>query len=324
MPRLIGPLLLALLTPPLLATQSIDAGIAALKAQRWSDAEATFRRVVAANAGDHAAHYWMAKALLAQDRAREAEGHLEKAIALQPSNAEYHHWLGFTVGLQALRASALKQPFLARRVKQEFEAAVLLDPDMLEAREGLFQFYLRAPGILGGGADKARVQQREVARRNAYRGYLLLATLEENEKNDAGAECALRAAMAQFPDSAGAVSAFSTWLVGGGRTPEAWEAIDAYAKRRPEEPLTLFMVGRVAASSGQQLDRGALALQRYLALPAPVPGGPLPAHSTAQFRLGQVYQQQGRTALARAAYQEALRLNPNNRGAKDALKKLGN
>ena len=248
-------LVLALLTPVLLAAQSLDAGIAAYKAQRWSDAEAAFRRAVAANAKDHAAQYWLGKALMAQDRASESEGHFERAVALQPGSSEYHLWLGNAVGRQAQTASKLKQPFLARRVKQEFETAVRLDGDNLDAREGLFQFYLQAPGFMGGGVDKARAEQREIARRNAYRGYVLLATLEGNQKNDAGVERAFRAGVTQFPDSAAVVSSFSAWLVGKGRAPEAWQVVEAFARRRAADPLTLYMVGRVAATSGQQLER---------------------------------------------------------------------
>ncbi len=323
MPMPVLTLFLAFLAPALLAAQSLDAGVTAYKAQRWGDAESVFRRAVAANGGDHAAHYWLGKALLAQDRAGESEGHFERAVALQPGSSEYHLWLGNAIGRQAQSASKLKQPFLARRVKQEFETAVRLDGNNVDAREGLFQFYLQAPGFMGGGVDKARAEQREIARRNAYRGHVLLATLEGNQKNDAGVERAFRAGMTQFPDSAAVVSSFSGWLVGKGRTPEAWQIIDGFVKRRPSDPLSLYMVGRASAVTGQQLERGEQAIKQYLALPAPPPGGALPLPTNAQWRLGQIYEHQGRKDLARSAYQQAVRLNPENRNAKDALRKLG-
>lgn len=307
-----------------LAAQSpLELGQTAFKAGRWSEAESAFRRSVAAGPKDATAQFWLGRTLLALDRAPEAEGHLEQAVALQPNSSDHHLWLGNAIGMQAQRASTLKQPFMARRIKAEYETAVRLDPDNLDAREGIFQFYLQAPGFMGGGLDKAQATQREVAKRNAYRGLFMQAAIAQKQKDDAAVERTYRTAFAQYPDSAGPLNNLASLLVSKERTPEAWQVIDAFAKRRPGDPLTLYVVGRAAAVTGQQLERGEQALKQYLALPAPAPGGPLPLPTSAHYRLGQIYEKQGKRDAARAAYQTALRLNADNRGAKDALKKLG-
>ena len=82
----------------------------------------------------------------------------EKAVALAPENSLYHLWLGRIYGEKADRAGFLSAAGLAKKVRTEFERAVELDPKNWEARTDLAEFYIEAPGIVGGGKDKARAQ----------------------------------------------------------------------------------------------------------------------------------------------------------------------
>src|SRR6266436_3522957 len=82
----------------------------------------------------------------------------EKATALAPNNGLYHLWLGRIYGEKADRAGFLKAAGLAGKVRAEFERAVELSPKSWEARTDLAEFYLEAPGIVGGGKDKAVAQ----------------------------------------------------------------------------------------------------------------------------------------------------------------------
>jgi tetratricopeptide (TPR) repeat protein len=63
-------------------------------------------------------------------------------------------------------------------------------------------------------------------------------------------------------------------------------------------------------------------LREYLSQPAADLTG-LPSASAAHWRMGNAYEQLGRTADARATYETALRLDPENKEAKKALKDLG-
>ena len=47
-------------------------------------------------------------------------------------------------------------PGHASKAHRYFEKAVELDPKNLEAMNDLFEYYLEAPGFLGGGFDKAQ------------------------------------------------------------------------------------------------------------------------------------------------------------------------
>ena len=85
-------------------------------------------------------------------RASEA---FEKAAALDPNNAKLIHWLGRTYGRRAETANPFAAPGLASKTRQMFEKAVELDPTDKDALGDLLDFYLDAPGFLGGGVQKA-------------------------------------------------------------------------------------------------------------------------------------------------------------------------
>jgi len=89
----------------------------------------------------------------------------EKAVQQDHDNSDYQLWLGRAYGYEALRSSIFRQPFLALKVKAHFERAVELNPDNLDAREGLKEYYEQAPRFLGGSTEKARVQGEELEKR---------------------------------------------------------------------------------------------------------------------------------------------------------------
>src|ERR1700724_1533055 len=86
---------------------------------------------------------------------KRASESYQQALAADPSNSEYEHWLGKAFGKRAETASPFTAPGLASKARQHFEKAVALNTSNKEAVEDLFEYYLEAPGFLGGGLDKA-------------------------------------------------------------------------------------------------------------------------------------------------------------------------
>src|SRR4029077_19962412 len=86
---------------------------------------------------------------------KKASESYQQALAADPSNSEYEHWLGKAFGKRAETASVFTAPGLASKTRQHFEKAVALNPKNQEAVSDLFEYYLEAPGFLGGGLDKA-------------------------------------------------------------------------------------------------------------------------------------------------------------------------
>ncbi len=91
---------------------------------------------------------------------KKATEALEKAVAAEPGNSEFNLWLGRAYGRRAETSSLFTAPGHASKARQYFEKAAQLNPRNLEAQSDLFEYYLEAPGFLGGGFEKAAATAR--------------------------------------------------------------------------------------------------------------------------------------------------------------------
>lgn len=310
-------LLLVLLAPAALAAQPPER---LFQERRFDEARVAYAARLAKDRNDANALYWMGRIASAQDKSAEAMEWFEKAIKLDDTNALYHVWYGNAIGDEAGRASKLRQPFLAKRVKAEFERAVQLDPSLVDAREGLVGFYSQAPGFMGGSMDKAREQAAEIGKLSPMRGQLNLARIAQRQKDAAAEERAYQAAITIAPDSAQPYYSLAAFFRRASRWDDAFVTYERLMKARPDDALPHLGWGAVSALSGKSLDRGERELKHFLTNAGP--GMAVQNVSGAHFRLGQIYEKTGRRELAKAAYVEAVRVNPQNAEAKRALEVL--
>src|SRR5262249_37412627 len=105
----------------------------------------------------------------------------EKSVALEPRNSIYHQWLGRAAGRKAEVSNPFTAFGLARKVKVEFERSVALDGSNLSARADLAEYYLEAPGFLGGDRNKARQQAEAVASSDPALAAYITARVEEKQ-----------------------------------------------------------------------------------------------------------------------------------------------
>jgi tetratricopeptide (TPR) repeat protein len=112
----------------------------------------------------------------------------EQAVHLDSQNSNDHLWLGRALGQRAARASFVTAFSLAKRTRSEFEEAVRLDPRNAEALYTLGEFYRQAPGIVGGGVDKAQQIDAQLAKVDSSRAHILTANIAEQQKDYAAAE----------------------------------------------------------------------------------------------------------------------------------------
>jgi tetratricopeptide (TPR) repeat protein len=274
------------------------------------------------NAQTAAEYYKTGRAAMDSAKADDAVKAFEQAVKLDDKNAVYHLWLGNALGTVAQKASVFRQPFLAKRIKSEFERTVQLDGTNIDGHDGLMQFYLQAPGIAGGSVGKAREQAEAIAAINPLRGHFARATIANHEKDAAGVECEYRAAASESPDSLNAVANLVNLLANSNRADEAFATIDKFLARKPGDLVALMVVGRTAAITGKQLDRGEQALRTVLAAPGVGTDPALPLPANAHFRLGDIAMKRGAKDQARKEYERALDLNPKLEAAKRALKAL--
>jgi tetratricopeptide (TPR) repeat protein len=273
--------------------------------------------------GPGARDYDAGRAYLRTGQADRAERSFERAVEKEPRNGLYHLWLGNAVGMQAANASVVRQPFMARRIKSEFERAVQLDPELLDARDGLITFYLMAPAVMGGDAAKAREQQREIARRDPVRGHIAAANIAWRARDTVATERSLRAASAAAPDSLAPASALAGRLLNWKRNAAAFSVWDTFLARHPQSITGRYQFARIAAVTGERLPDGERYLRAILAIEEWPENNWTPGKAAAYSRLGDILRHQRRRDESRAAYERALALDANLQVAKVGLKALG-
>jgi tetratricopeptide (TPR) repeat protein len=106
---------------------------------------------------------------------------LERATELNPKSSNGQLWLGRAWGRRA-ESNKLMGLSWARKAKDGFEKAVSLDPFNSEALDDLFEFYLEAPGIVGGGLEKAEGVARKILQRDKAWGEKLLSKVAAKRK----------------------------------------------------------------------------------------------------------------------------------------------
>lgn len=193
------------------------------------------------------------------DFAKAAEA-FSQAVARDPNRAEYRLWLGRATGRRAASALPLRAPGLAIETRKHFERAVELDPRNAEALSDLFDYYLNAPGFLGGGEAKAAALIPKVRAIDPAQAFYLESKLAEKRKDWDAAEAALgKAAAGNEP---GRLLDLARFYARRGRLPDA-EAL--FRKVDPNYPPLYYARAEALAASNPAQARALL--ERYLTLP---------------------------------------------------------
>jgi len=261
-----------------------------------------------------------AKALINAGQGKKAVEILEKAVAAKPNDARRYYWLGSAYGIAGREASMFKAISIAGKARDAFEKAVELDPNFIDARFLLLEFHLMAPGVMGGDEDKAREHAVEIKKRDAIAGHRAFALIAESKKDLKAARAEYAAAVRESPDSTKPRYWYGVFLMIHEKNYAAsGEQFDAALRIDPNYMPAHFQVGHLAALSGVNLARGEEGLKKYIATNVPVEN--LPIHR-AHYWLGLVYEKQGKKVEARSQFRESLRLRPDNKDAKEALKRV--
>ncbi len=165
---------------------------------------------------------------------------LEKALAAEPGVAMHALWLGRAYGRRAESASIFTAPGFATKARQYLERAVELDPRNLDALADLFDYYVEAPGFLGGGMEKAQRTAAQLSLVSPAEGYLAEAKLAEKRNQYSAAETHLRKAVEVAPQQIGKLIELARFLVRQGRVQEADQSL-ARAERIAPNSFTLML-----------------------------------------------------------------------------------
>ncbi|PYQ52279.1 MAG: hypothetical protein DMF59_05235, partial [Acidobacteria bacterium] len=244
----------------------------------------------------------------------------EKAVAQNPNSSDAHEHLAEAYGSLAQKANIFKQASLASKTHHEFARAAELDPNNLDARMGLIEFYMLAPGFMGGDEKKAVQEANEIKRRDSMRGHQAFAYIYGRQKKPDLARKEYLDAVREEPNSPKSHYLLGiSFLQADKNYKSAAEEFEMAVKLDPAFMPGWFQIGHMAALSGANLQRGEEALQKYLAY---TPKPDEPQHYRAYFWLGGIYEKQGKRAEARQSYAQSLRINPRQPDVAEALKKI--
>jgi tetratricopeptide (TPR) repeat protein len=195
---------------------------------------------------------------------KRATEFFEKAAALSPGNSDYQLWLGRSWGRRAETSGWLMAGVHASKARQCFEKAVALDPHNREAKNDLFDFYLNAPGFLGGGMEKAEAIAKSIANERPPESEFEEAQLADRRKDFAAAEAHLRRAMELAPGEAGRIVDLARYVAKRGRLAESDRLFEQARKLAPNKPTVAFAQARVDIENRHNLPQARDLLQAYV------------------------------------------------------------
>lgn len=286
-----------------------------LKQGRVDEATAMLQQILAAQPHDARAHLLLCRVYYAQDMAEKAVHECEQAVSGNPSDSDSEMWLGRSYGLKASQINMLSAFGVARKVHTAFERAVELNPANVQAMSDLGQFYVSAPGIVGGGVDKAQALVPRMMSRSAQKAHRLLGLIAKKQNDPATAETEFKNAIA------------------AGKTPEAWVDLGLFYQQQsdPDKAVaaleTSVQVNRTRNSAlvdaasiltdlHRRPDLAEKVLRDYLASPAKTDDAPA---FKVHLQLGDLLKKRGDTDGARREYAAALALASNFGPARKAV-----
>jgi tetratricopeptide (TPR) repeat protein len=313
-------MLFAVVVPAVCMSAEADATML-LQNGRADEALLALNSQIRKNPNDARAYHVMARTYFQLEHWEEAIRAAEKAVELAPQESEYHQWLGRAYGKKAEAAGPLAALSLVRKVKVEFEKAVMLDPagKNLSARVDLAEFYTEAPYVLGGDKTKARHLAAFITNLDSALGDCVLGRVEEKQNARSRAEQQYQAAI----QASGSLARYWVELAGfyrrAGRLTEMEAAINQSLATPRKEGISLFDAASVLMAAGRNFPGAIDMLRRYLTLEYPGEDGPA---FQAHYWLGLLLEKQGEEKAAASEYRAALALASQYRPAQEALARL--
>ena len=294
----------------------LENGIKLFEEQKYDEAKKIFEQIAGEDPKNPKPFAYVGQIYLIQGDYEQSIQWYKKALELDETNSHYHFQLGQAYGIKAERANIFKKAGAAKNVKKEFAKAVELDSLNIGARFGLMQYYLMAPGIMGGDKDEAKKQAGEIQKINQAEGHLAFGVIYEREKNFEGAEREYQQAISKEPNNLRFHYNLARLYGDSKKLDEAFKIYEEILKNNSEELTAYYQIGRLASNSGKNLQRGKECFEKFIEAKT---GQDESGISWAHYRLGLIYEHEGEKEEARKEYENALKITPDHKQAKKAL-----
>jgi tetratricopeptide (TPR) repeat protein len=318
---------LSLLTALALSAASARSGQDPLaEAQReyntghYTQAVDTLSAATAKAPDDAPLHFLLGKSFYQLREYIRAAASFERSIQLVPNNSEFHDWLGKAYGRRAEQTIFLSAMSWARKTHREFEVAVQLEPANFEAQRDLIRFEINAPGLVGGGEERALKHIDELEKIDALQGQLARGEFFSTKKRFAEADAVFAKILETNTDRIGVYFEVAEYYRDRQNAPKMGEAIAAAGRVDPEDRRLKYYRGMLFVLKEKNPAEAESLLKSYIAT---VPdNSDLPSHASALEWLGKLYESQGRFSEAAQEYRDSLALDPHNKNVEEAWKRV--
>src|SRR5882757_5530909 len=222
---------------------SLEVGRRAYEASEYPKAIQALQAAAAADPKNGDVQLLLAKSYLELQQHDPAIKSAEKAVAIDPQNSIYHEWLGRAYGEKADHASWFSAISLAKKTRKEFETAVQLDARNFSARQALIEFDCSAPGIVGGGEDKALPQIKQLAEIDAAEGHYAAGNCRRQKKDFAAADEEFTKALDSHPKSVELIYDIGDYAVKRGQPDRLLAIAETGERTAPADPRAKFYHG---------------------------------------------------------------------------------
>jgi len=263
----------------------------------------------------------LARSYLELNQYDAAVNSAEKAVAINPKNSDYHRWLGESYGAKADHASMLSAYSFARKTQKEFQAAVDLDAHNFDAQQDLIEYDCTAPGMVGGGEEKAQPLIEKLMAMDATEGHYATGICRAQKKNYDAADAEFTKALESKPKTAKRVYDIGDYFLQRKNAAKLLVVASAGEELAPHDPRGKFYRGVALILQNEKPAEAEKLLREYLEL-APM-NSEYPRPWVAHYWLGRLQESRKDPAAARGEYQAALKLNGKYKAAQEALKQLG-
>ena len=289
-----------------------------LLAGRVDDAVKVLTARVQANPNDAEANHLLSRAYYHLKNWDQSVKYGEKSVQLAPTRSDYYMWLGRAYGEKADDSNPFTAGRLVGKIRGNFQKAVELDPKNVAARTDLAEFYLEAPGFMGGGTDKAASEAQNIAQTDKARAHWVYARIAEKKKDNATAEREYLEAVKITP-SADFYNNLASFYKRMHRFPEMETAVNKAASATLRKTSDDYDSASILYGSGRSLETATKLLRRYISSNAPNEEAPM---FMAHLLLGKVLEKMGDRAGAANEYRASLAMASSYGPAQEALRRV--
>lgn len=241
----------------------------------------------------------------------------EQLVEVDDKSANYHFKYGGALGMKALSINRIRAATYIGDIKEHFETAAKLDPNHIEVRWALVEFYIQLPGIIGGSQKKATKYANQLLKISPVDGYLANGYIAEYDERPVDAEHLYKKAI-EVGGSPTTYEKLTEHYEKNNKPKEAIETANKSLQIHKRNSLN-YQIGKIAAQYNLDAELGINCLQAYIENHSVRDGVP---KDWAYYRLAQIYKNLGEKQSALQWIDKALSDRPDFEQAQEEKKKI--